>query len=85
MREIKSLYDALREAGRDHGIRPFGTYALNALRMDKAYKAWGSELTTEISLVEADMLRFARKGGEYIGDEVVEQKQRDGVDIRLVY
>ena len=31
------------------------------------------------------MLRFARKGGGYIGAEVVEQKQRDGVDIRLVY
>ena len=63
----------------------FGTYALNALRMEKAYKAWGTELTTEISLVEADMLRFARKGGGYIGAEVIEQKQRDGIDIRLVY
>jgi dimethylglycine dehydrogenase len=85
MSEIKTLYDGLLDAGRDHGIRPFGTYALNALRMEKAYKAWGTELTTEISLVEADMLRFARKGGGYIGAEVVEQKQRDGVDIRLVY
>ena len=85
MSEIKTLYDALLDAGQDHGIRPFGTYALNALRMEKAYKAWGTELTTEISLVEADMLRFARKGGGFIGAEVVEQKQRDGVDIRLVY
>ena len=85
MSEIKTLYDALLDAGQDHGIRPFGTYALNALRMEKAYKAWGAELTTEISLVEADMLRFARKGGGYIGAEVVEQKQRDGVDTCLVY
>ncbi len=45
----------------------------------------GAELTTEISLVEADMLRFARKGSGYIGAEVVEQKHRDGVDIRLVH
>ena len=67
MSEIKTLYDALLDAGQDHGIRPFGTYALNALRMEKAYKAWGTELTTEISLVEADMLRFARKVGGYIG------------------
>ncbi len=85
MGEMNPLYDALMKAGEAHGIRNFGTYALNALRMEKAYKAWGSELTTEISLVEADMLRFARKEGGYIGADVVEQKRRDGVAIRLVY
>ena len=72
-------------AGKDHGIRRFGTYAMNSLRLEKAYKGWGSELTTEISLVESDMLRFARKSGGYIGAEVVEQKTRDGVPIHLVY
>ncbi|MDP6137829.1 MAG: FAD-dependent oxidoreductase, partial [Arenicellales bacterium] len=85
MSQMKPLYDALMKAGEGHGIKNFGTYALNALRMEKAYKAWGSELTTEISLVEADMLRFARKGGGYIGADVVEQKRRDGVATCLVY
>ena len=85
MSQMKPLYDALMKAGEGHGIKNFGTYALNALRMEKAYKAWGSELTTEISLVEADMLRFARKSGGYIGVEVVEQKRRDGVATYLVY
>ena len=85
MSQMKPLYDALMKAGEGHGIKNFGTYALNALRMEKAYKAWGSELTTEISLVEADMLRFVRKGGGYIGADVVEQKRRDGVATYLVY
>ena len=31
------------------------------------------------------MLRFARKSGDYIGADVVEQKKRDGVPIHLVY
>lgn len=31
------------------------------------------------------MLRFARKGGGYIGADVVEQKRRDGVATYLVY
>jgi dimethylglycine dehydrogenase len=53
--------------------------------MEKAYKAWGAELTTEISLVEADMMRFARKDGSYIGANVVERKLEEGVDIHLVY
>ena len=85
MDRIADLDDALIQAGKDHGIRRFGTYAMNSLRLEKAYKGWGSELTTEISLVESDMLRFARKSGGYIGAEVVEQKTRDGVPIHLVY
>ena len=85
MDRIADLDDALMQAGKDHGIRRFGTYAMNSLRLEKAYKGWGSELTTEISLVESDMLRFARKSGGYIGAEVVEQKTRDGVPIHLVY
>ena len=85
MEKISELDDALMQAGKDHGIQRFGTYAMNSLRLEKAYKGWGSELTTEISLVESDMLRFARKSGGYIGADVVEQKQRDGVPIHLVY
>ncbi|MEK9942614.1 MAG: aminomethyltransferase family protein, partial [Gammaproteobacteria bacterium] len=85
MDKLGELHGALMQAGESHGIRRFGTYAMNSLRMEKAYKGWGSELTTEISLVEADMLRFARKSGGYIGADVVEQKKRDGVSIHLVY
>ena len=85
MEKLSELDDALMQAGKAHGIQRFGTYAMNSLRLEKAYKGWGSELTTEISLVESDMLRFARKSGDYIGADVVEQKKRDGVSIHLVY
>lgn len=85
MDRIADLDDALMQAGKAQGIRRFGTYAMNSLRLEKAYKGWGSELTTEISLVESDMVRFARKSGGYIGAEVVEQKKRDGVPIHLIY
>ena len=56
----KTLYDALWAAGQDFGIANFGVYAVNSLRMEKAYKGWGAELTNEITLVEADMERFVR-------------------------
>ena len=85
MERLADLHDALMQAGQAHGIRRFGTYAMNSLRLEKAYKGWGSELTTEISLVEADMLRFARKSGGYIGADVVERKKSEGVPIHLVY
>ena len=85
MDQMPTLYDALVKAGLAYELCLFGTYALNSLRMEKAYKAWGSELTTEISLVEADMMRFARKEGGYIGANVAERKLKEGVDTHLVY
>jgi len=85
MGKLADLHDALMQAGKAQGIRRFGTYAMNSLRLEKAYKGWGSELTTEISLVEADMLRFARKSGGYIGADVIERKKAEGVPSHLVY
>ena len=82
---LKSLHDVVISAGEKNDIRHFGTYALNSLRMEKGYKAWGSELTTEISPIEADMGRFIRKEGGYIGAKVVQQKKKDGVSLHLVY
>jgi dimethylglycine dehydrogenase len=56
---MSDLYDALWQAGEDHGIRNVGLYAVNSLRMEKAYRAWGAELTNEVTLLDADMERFA--------------------------
>ncbi|MFY9211624.1 MAG: FAD-dependent oxidoreductase [Aestuariivita sp.] len=54
---IGAIYDALHTAGTDHGLRDFGSHALNAMRMEKAYPASG-ELTTDVGLVEANLMRF---------------------------
>ena len=64
MEGMETLYDALMEAGAAHGIVNFGLYAMNAMRMEKGYKGWGAELTTEVTPVEgrARALREARQG-----------------------
>src|SRR5262249_59337265 len=67
MDRMSAVYDALMEAGHQHGMRLFGTYAMNSLRMEKAYRGWGSELTNEIGLVAADMERFVAFDKEFVG------------------
>ena len=52
------LYQAVWQAGRKFGIANYGLYAVNALRIEKGYKAWGTELTNELNMLEADMSRF---------------------------
>jgi dimethylglycine dehydrogenase len=84
--EMEKLYDAVMAAGEAFGIANFGTYAVNALRMEKAYKAWGAELTTEISLIEAGMERFVDfDQAGFIGREATLARQAQGIETRLVY
>ena len=53
-------------AGQAHGITDYGSFAMNSLRMEKAYKG-ASELTNEVTLAEADVLHLARTDKAYLG------------------
>jgi dimethylglycine dehydrogenase len=64
-----AVYDALWAAGQAHGIADCGSFAMNALRMEKGFKGAG-ELTNEVTLAEADVLRFARTDKDYLGKEL---------------
>src|SRR5258708_38538714 len=57
---LPAVYDAVWEAGRKFGIANYGLYAVNTLRIEKGYKAWSTELTNELNMLDADMLRFVR-------------------------
>ena len=86
MAELPRVYDALMAAGKPHGIRLFGTYAMNSLRMEKAYRGWGSELTTEIDMIEASMERFLRLDKEdFIGKAPTLSNKQRGPRMKLVY
>ena len=63
-----AVYDALWAAGEAHGIADYGSFAMNAMRMEKGFKGAG-ELTNEVTLAEADVLRFARTDKDYLGKD----------------
>lgn len=52
------LFEALAEAGRDHGVRLAGSRALMSLRLEKAYPSWGLELTADYTPFEPSLARF---------------------------
>jgi len=87
MSQMESLYDLIYEAGKKENIINFGTYAVNSLRMEKAYRVWAAELTGEISLVEAGMDRFfnLKKKNNFFGAKALQNKIQSGVDIKIVY
>ncbi len=62
------VYNALWAAGEAYGITDYGSFAMNVMRMEKGFKGAG-ELTNEVTLAEADVLRFARTDKEYLGKD----------------
>ena len=52
---MAAVWTALAEAGKPEGIGPAGTYAINTLRIEKAYRAWGHELSVDENPFEAGL------------------------------
>ena len=85
MDDLEKVYDAVWQAGEAHGIANFGTYAVNSLRMEKAYKGWGAELTNEITPIEADIERFFAADKDFIGKAATLAVREKGAVQKLVY
>lgn len=56
-----SLFLKLEQAAMPHGLGYYGAYAANSMRLEKGYRGWGSDLTTERSPLEAGLTAFVRK------------------------
>jgi glycine cleavage system aminomethyltransferase T len=72
---IGKVFDALMEAGKPHDIRPVGYRALESLRLEKSYRAWGSDITPNDTPFEAG-LGWAVKLGkntDFLGRRAVEK------------
>jgi glycine cleavage system aminomethyltransferase T len=67
-----AIYDALHEAGADLGLVDVGYYAVDSLRIEKGFRAWGRELTPDVNPYEAG-LGFAVKlnKADFIGREAL--------------
>jgi len=52
---IGDVYDALMQVGLSAGLRPVGYRALESLRLEKGYRAWGSDITPNDTPFEAGL------------------------------
>ena len=78
------LWDVLWKAGQPHGVVAAGRSAFNALRLEKGYRAWGSDITTEHDPYEAG-LGFAIKAGKqgYVGQAALEGRSQETATRRM--
>ena len=71
-RSAVTVYDALTQQDGKFGARNAGYYALESLRLEKGYRAWGRELTPDYNPYEAGVT-FAVKldKGDFIGRDAL--------------
>ena len=80
------VYETLQGAGTEFALTDAGYYAVDSLRIEKGYRAWGRELTPEYTPLEAG-LAFAVKLDKDIpfrGREALQMQKTEGVKRRLV-
>ena len=76
MDAMQAVYQKLLEAGAPHDIGHYGLYAANSMRLEKGYRGWGSDLTTERSPIEAGLAPFCRNR-DHPAWHVIDQRPND--------
>lgn len=81
-KDMPLIYETILEAG----ARPFGMYALNALRLEKGYRTWKGDLSTDYSLLEGGLDRFVRldKPQDFPGKSALMNERQQGSKRRFV-
>ena len=83
---LQSVYDLIWAAGERFGISDYGLYAMESLRLEKCYRSWKADLTTEYTPLMASLERFVKldKSGGFIGQEALKQQAAAGPRERFV-
>ena len=73
---MPAIYDAVLAAG----AKPFGMYALNSLRIEKGYRAWKGDLSSDYSLLESGLERFIKfdKAQNFTGKAAILAEKQQG-------
>ncbi|WP_299880585.1 FAD-dependent oxidoreductase [uncultured Sulfitobacter sp.] len=76
------VYAAVKAAG----ATPFGMYALNAMRIEKGYRTWKGDLSTDYSMLEAGLDRWVKfdKPQDFPGKAALAAEKQQGIKKRFV-
>ena len=79
---MPDIYEAVLAAG----AKPFGMWALNALRIEKGYRAWKGDLSSDYSMFEGGLDRFVKldKPQDFNGKAALMNEHQQGSAKRFV-
>ncbi|WP_209425446.1 FAD-dependent oxidoreductase [Pararhodobacter sp. SW119] len=78
--DAPAIWDALTQ----EGAQPFGMFALNSLRIEKGYRAWKGDLSTDYTLLQGGLERFIDWSGDFPGKPAMQAEKQRGATKRFV-
>jgi dimethylglycine dehydrogenase len=83
--DTPAIWDAVLTAGRPRGLVPFGMFALDSLRIEKGYRTWKGDLSTDYTVLQAGLERFVDwSKPRFRGKAALQRERETGVDRRFV-
>lgn len=83
--DTPKVFDAVFRAGEVHGLKPFGMYALDSLRLEKGYRTWKGDLSTDYTVLQAGLERFVDwSKPNFTGKSALEAEKQQGVSKSFV-
>jgi dimethylglycine dehydrogenase len=83
--DTAAIFDAVWQAGQKRGLKPFGMFALDSLRLEKGYRAWKGDLSTDYTVLQGGLDRFVKwDKPEFAGKAALLNERPQGVKKRFV-
>jgi dimethylglycine dehydrogenase len=83
--DTPAVFDAIWAAGQKHGLKPFGMFALDSLRLEKSYRAWKQDLSTDYTILQGGLERFVKwDKPDFRGKAALAGEKQQGVKKRFV-
>ncbi len=82
---LQHVYEELQKAGEEFGITNMGYRAVDSLRLEKRYLAWGVDITPDYNPYEAGLqFLIDWDKGDFVGAEALARIRQEGVQRKLV-
>lgn len=82
--QLFAAYLALRQAGKEHDMKLFGSRAIESMRLEKGYLHWKTDILTEFDPFETGLGRFVKMDkGNFIGKAALQSRMANGPARRL--
>ncbi|RCS24478.1 FAD-dependent oxidoreductase [Phyllobacterium salinisoli] len=83
--DTAAIFDAVWDAGQKYGLKAFGMFALDSLRLEKGYRAWKGDLSTDYTPLQSGLDRFIKwEKPDFLGKSALQREKQQGVKKRFV-
>ena len=76
--QLQPVFAILWQAGQEFGMKPFGLYATESMRLEKGYRHWKADLITEFNPFESSLGRFVRPDKDFVGKAALRKMNDNG-------